>query len=342
MSLDRRLQRLWYGAFRPSLIPLLPLSWLFGAVTALRRVLFRAGVLRSDRIDVPVIVVGNITVGGTGKTPFTIWLADRLVADGRKVGIVLRGYGGTSTTWPRHVTRETPWEEVGDEAALLARRTAAIVVAGPDRVAAARLAKALGAEIILADDGLQHYRLRRDLEVVVLDHHRALGNGRLLPAGPLREPQSRLATVDLHVMTHRGEGSSVSADTNEIPSVTAISRVAMAVNMTNGESCPLASFAGAPVHGVAAIGHPEAFFEALRREGLIVQAHPYPDHARLTREHIVFPDGAPVLMTEKDAVKCSAIADRRHFAVPLEVTLCAEDVKVVMALIERAIDRHSR
>src|SRR5690606_27902555 len=336
MSLDRHLQRLWYGAFRPSLIPLLPLSWLFAGVVAFRRRMFRLGVLRSYRVDVPVIVIGNITVGGTGKTPFTIWLANRLAASGRKVGIVLRGYGGRATSWPRQATPESDWEEVGDEAVLLARRTNAIVVVGPDRVADARLATALGAQVILSDDGLQHYSWRRDLEIVVIDGERGLGNGRLLPAGPLREPSSRLATVDLHVITRRGEGTPRATKSSDVPTVMAVPKFGTAVNLASGEVRALATFADAPVHAIAAVGHPESFFEALRRIGLTVRGHAYADHASLAREHIDFGD-APVLMTEKDAVKCSAIADRRHWTVPLEIALNDEDENVVATLIERTL-----
>lgn len=332
MSLDRHLQRLWYGAFSPWLILLVPLSWLFAAIVALRRALFRWGLLRSYRLDVPVIVIGNITVGGTGKTPFTIWLATQLAASGRKVGIILRGYGGRATTWPQRVTRASAWEEVGDEAVLLARRTDAIVVAGPDRVADAQLAKELGAEIILSDDGLQHYRLQRRCEIVVVDGRRGLGNGRLLPAGPLREPIARLSRAELQVTTQRGEDSQ-RAIASGVPGVTARSRLGSAVNLVTGEVRSLASFAGAPVHAIAAIGHPEAFFEALQRAGLDVRGHAYPDHERLTRELIVFAQDPAVLMTEKDAVKCMAIADRRHWVVPLEVTLSDEDMKVVETLI---------
>lgn len=337
MSFDRHLQRLWYGAFRPWLIPLLPLSWLFAAVTTFRRGLFRLGVLRSYRIEVPVIVIGNITVGGTGKTPLTIWLANRLAASGRKVGIILRGYGGGATSWPQRATPESDWKEVGDEAALLARRTNAIVVAGPDRVADARLAKALGAQVILSDDGLQHYRLRRDLEILVVDGERALGNGRLLPAGPLREPRSRLATVDLHVITQRGEGASRARIQTGVPTVVAVPKLGTAVNLASGEVRTLANFADAPVHAIAAVGHPESFFAALRRFGLTVRGHAYADHAVLAGEHIDFADDAPVLMTEKDAVKCSALADRRHWVVPLEIALSDEDENIVATLIERTL-----
>src|SRR5262249_2346534 len=156
----------------------------FIALAALRRAAYASGVFASVRVARPVVVVGNLTVGGTGKTPFTIWLARALSARGHKVGIVLRGYGGPGRQGPRVVTPATPWQEVGDEAVLLAQVTSAIVVAGPDRAAAATRAIEQGADIIVADDGLQHYRLRRDCEIVVVDAERGFGNGQRLPAGP--------------------------------------------------------------------------------------------------------------------------------------------------------------
>ena len=181
--LDAFFQRLWYErAARWLSILLLPLSWVFGAVVALRRWAYRSGLLTSHRAGRPVVVVGNISVGGAGKTPLTIWLASQLAARGVRVGIILRGYGGRADQWPREVTSATPVIDVGDEAVLLARRTSAIVIAGPDRVADAQRAIARGAQIVLSDDGLQHYRLTRDCEIAVVDAQRGLGNGRLLPA----------------------------------------------------------------------------------------------------------------------------------------------------------------
>lgn len=340
MSFDRAFQRLWYDRRRAASIPFVPLSWLFAAVTALRRSAYRRGLLERHRLDTPVIVVGNITVGGTGKTPFTIWLAERLAARGLKVGIILRGYRGTSPAWPRHVTPHTPWEEVGDEPAMIARRTSAIVVAGPDRAADARLAIELGAEVVLSDDGLQHYRLDRDCEILVIDGKRLFGNGRLLPAGPLREPQLRSKRVDLQVITVRAsEQHRVACPGDEPPAVIARAQVTRAVNLVSGEVRALASFVGRAVHAVAAIGHPESFFAALEGLGLTIHAHPHPDHAPLAREHIVFADEAPVLMTEKDAVKCAALADTRHWAVPLEITLDERDERIVEALLERVLSR---
>src|SRR5215831_16978855 len=184
--IDSTLQRIWYGR-SPLALLLLPLSWVFIALAALRRLLYRSGTLKAVRVAKPVIVVGNITVGGTGKTPLVIWIANALGERGHRVSIVTRGYRGTSPQWPRDVTAESSTSEVGDEAVLLAKCTRAIVVAGRDRVAAAERAIELGAEIVLTDDGLQHYRLARSMEIAVVDAARRFGNGLRMPAGPLRE-----------------------------------------------------------------------------------------------------------------------------------------------------------
>lgn len=329
MSLDRTFQRLWYGGFHPLQLALIPLSWLFGSISAARRAAFRAGVFRSYRVSKPVVVVGNLTVGGTGKTPFTIWLANMLEDAGYRVGIVLRGYGGTVKDRPTHVTAESDWREVGDEACLLARRTRGIVVAGSDRVADARLAIELGAQVIVSDDGLQHYRLERDVEIVVVDAVRQLGNGRLLPAGPLRESKARMSTADLQVVTCRSERVQATAVTSSIPTIHAVQKVNRAINLATHEVRLLASFRDRPIHAVAAIGHPEGFFEALRSHGLDVREHAYPDHAKLEREQLAFADDGAVLMTEKDAVKCGAHVDERHWAVPLEIELDDADRKTL-------------
>jgi tetraacyldisaccharide 4'-kinase len=337
MRFDLALQRVWYESGSPWSAPLLiPLSWLFEGIVALRRLLYRAGVLRSIRVERPVVVVGNITVGGAGKTPFVIWLASQLQARGVRIGIVLRGYGGHSAHWPREVVATTAWWEVGDEAVLLAKRTGAIVVAGPDRVAAARRAIELGAEIVVADDGMQHYRLARQMEIAVVDELRRFGNERLLPAGPLREPRSRLASVDLTVITQRSSRAVAAA----IPAglgkhVVATPGLADAISLTSGERRPLAGFRDRPVHAVAGIGHPQAFFAALTAAGLQVRAHPFPDHAALRREDIVFGDGLPVLMTEKDAVKCAAFADATHWMAPLDLQIVEAEAETVLELVSQ-------
>jgi len=341
--MDTFLQRVWYERHAQwfSLL-LLPLSWLFGVVAGIRRAGYRRGWTQSFRVSRPVIVVGNITVGGTGKTPMTIWLAERLRSRGVRVGIVLRGYGGTSTQWPHDVTDETSADEVGDEAVLLARRTGVLVVAGPDRVAAANRAIERGAQVILCDDGLQHYRLARDLEIAVIDERRGLGNRRLLPAGPLREPPSRLDKVHLKVLTRRAPpASSSNTLTNAVVTTPVLGD---AVSLGTGERRSLQSFAGSRVHAIAGIGNPQAFFDGLRALGLTVDARPLPDHARLTEADLLFPDDAPVLMTEKDAVKCpsGAAASRlaNCWAVRLDVAIGEADAQAIDRLLDRLLTTH--
>ena len=337
--MDRFLQVVWYERkYQWFSLLLLPLSWLFSMVIAFRRLAYRKGWLRSLRVSRPVVVVGNITVGGTGKTPMTIWLTEHLHSRGVRVGIVLRGYGGQSTQWPRDVSKETSSREVGDEAVLLAQRTNALVVAGPDRAAAARRAIERGADIVLCDDGLQHYRLARDAEIAVIDERRGLGNGRLLPAGPLREPASRLESVDVRVMTRRSKDGAAPKAVG--CTVVAIPTLREAVSLASGERRPLRDFSGARVHAVAGIGHPQAFFDALAAHGLIVDPHPLPDHARLSVAHLAFADRAPVLMTEKDAVKCPA-GTHGHpnelWAVRMDVTMSAADAQIVQRLLDRVL-----
>jgi tetraacyldisaccharide 4'-kinase len=335
-SADSFLQRVWYDREAQWLsFSLLPLSWVFGLVVACRRAGYRLGLLRRVRVSRPVVVVGNVTVGGTGKTPFTIWLATLLQAKGMRVGIVLRGYGGESSHWPRDVNSDSAPQEVGDEAVLLASRTAAIVVAGPDRVAAARRAIELGAEIVLSDDGLQHYRLERDREIVVIDGYRGVGNRRLLPAGPLREPVSRLAQADLRVVSWR-DGSPRPL-TPVAATIQACAQLVTATALVGGETRPLAAFKGTRVHAVAGIGHPQQFFTALQQLGIEVAPHPLPDHARLTAADIRFPDDLPVLMTEKDAVKCAGLADHRHWAVRMDVMVSEQDAAAVRAMLGRLL-----
>ena len=328
------MQRVWYERHAPWFsLALLPLSWLFRLVVAARRIAYRIGLLSSIRVARPVVVIGNITVGGTGKTPFTIWLADQLQRKRKRVGIVLRGYGGQSDHWPRDVDQDSAPQEVGDEAVLLAKRTAAIVVAGPDRVAAARRAIERGAEVVLSDDGLQHYRLARDREIVVIDGRRGVGNRRMLPAGPLREPVSRLAQADLRVVSWR-DGSA--RPLTPVPAtIQACARLTQAVALIGCETRSLDAFKGTRVHAVAAIGNPQQFFAALQEIGIEVAPHPLPDHAQPTADDIRFPDQLPVLMTEKDAVKCRAIADQRHWAVRMDVVVSEQDAAAVHAMLDR-------
>jgi tetraacyldisaccharide 4'-kinase len=320
MSLDAALQRLWYGPRWPSL-PLLPMGWLYGAAVALRRGLYRWGVLPTQRLDVPVVVVGNITVGGTGKTPVAAWLARELGRRGHRVGVVLRGYGGRGIGRPLTVTPDSDPVEVGDEAVLHALRGPHVVVAGADRVAAARRAVEEGAEIVVCDDGLQHLRLGRDCEIAVVDVARGLGNGRMLPAGPLREPPRRLDSVHAVVFTQRGSTPGRALELRGPMLATTRLYPGDAVNLRTGEHRPLAAFRGREVHAFAAIGHPDAFFASLGAAGLGVTAHALPDHATLDPVSLPFPAGATVLMTEKDAVKCRRFAEADWWYVELVVAI---------------------
>jgi tetraacyldisaccharide 4'-kinase len=329
MNLDQRLQRLWYGPAWRSL-PLWPLAFIFRALVALRLRLYRVGILRRHRLDVPVIVVGNITVGGTGKTPIAGWLARQLALRGRRVGLVLRGYGGTHRGAPRVVGPHDDSSETGDEALVHARRGAHVVVIGADRVAAARHAAAAGAEILVCDDGLQHLRLDRDFAIAVIDGARGLGNGCLLPAGPLREPASRLEAMDAVVVTRRrgGEEAGAAGGSGHVPRLSKPLVVAadfdagQAVNLVTGERRDLARFRGQPrLHAFAGIGHPEAFFAGLRAAGLNFTGHGMPDHGRLDPGALPFEASATVLMTEKDAVKYQAWGQPDWWWVDLEVAI---------------------
>jgi len=313
------------------------LSGLYAVASGLRRGLYQRGLLRARKAGRPVVVVGNLVAGGSGKTPLTIALVERLRAAGWTPGIASRGYGRADAGTPRWVDAGTDPALGGDEPVLLAARTGVRVRVDRDRVAAARALVAEGCDVVVCDDGLQHYRLERDCEILVVDGTRLFGNGRMLPAGPLREPQSRCERVDLRVVTVRDSLRSATPLRGTLPTIYAQARVTRAVNLVSGETRALHAFVGDTVHAVAAIGHPEGFFAALEQRGLTIQAHAYPDHAPLAREHIVFADDAPVLMTEKDAVKCAVLADARHWAVPLEIALDEQDERIVDALLERVL-----
>jgi len=317
---ERAAERIWYGG-SPWRWPLVPVSLAYRAAVALRARLYRSGVKPVVRLPVPVVVVGNVTAGGTGKTPLVIWLAERLAARGRSPGIVSRGYGGRAAHWPQRVRPDSSPDLVGDEPVLIATRTRCPVFAGPDRVAAARalLAEA-DVDVVLADDGLQHYRLARTFEIAVVDGARGLGNGWCLPAGPLREPAARLDTVDAVVVN--GAADDVSAALGSAVSARAIPmRLALhgVYRVVDGEAAALEDFIGCSVHAVAGIGHPERFFRALEQAGLTVLRHPLPDHARIAARDL--PRDGPVLVTEKDAVKLREIGRDDVFAVAVDAVL---------------------
>ena len=321
------LARRWYTS-TPAPWILRPLSVLFGWIAGMRRRSQQARA-RESRLPVPVIVVGNIAVGGTGKTPFVIWLVERLREWGWRPGVVSRGYGGAAREWPQHVKADSSPALVGDEPVLIALRARCPVVVGPDRLAAARLLLAGGdVDVVVSDDGLQHYRLWRDLEIVVVDASRGLGNGQLLPSGPLREPPARLAEVALVVAN--GSGWSAPVATPQL--VMRLS--AREVRALRGEERrPLAQFAGQTVHAVAGIGNPARFFSMLSQQNLQLVMHPFPDHHPFTAADLEFGDELPVLMTEKDAVKCRGFDAARHWVVPVEAGIGPDGVALVQELV---------
>jgi tetraacyldisaccharide 4'-kinase len=315
------LERGWYGggAARYLLLPLVPV---YAAIVALRRAAYARGLFHAHRVPRPVIVVGNLTVGGTGKTPLTVWLANALEARGLRVGVVSRGYGGRAEG-PVRVRAESDPAEVGDEPVLIAARTGAAVVVARDRAVAARQLVA-DVDVLIADDGLQHYRLARDLEFLVVDGRRGFGNGWLLPAGPLREPPGRADDVHARIVNGGPLDAALEARLERGPATFRMSLVpGDVVALAGGARMPLAAWAGRRVHAVAGIGDPERFFATLAAAGIDAIAHPFPDHARYAAADLAFGDDLPVLMTEKDAVKCRAFADARlHY---LEVGAALED-----------------
>lgn len=317
-----RFERGWYGGAG---LPwwTWPLAALYGAVTAARRGLYRMGLLRCERLPVPVIVIGNLTVGGTGKTPLTIAIAQALQQRGLRPGVVSRGYGGQQRE-PLLLNGSPDPAQVGDEPCLI--RTSGVPVAvGRDRPAAARLLLEAGYNVVIADDGLQHYRLARDVEICVIDGVRRFGNCRLLPAGPLREPLSRLQQMGFLVC------NGGIAQPGEIPMRLQGDGVQ---SLMGDQRQPLATFAGQRVHAVAAIGHPQRFFDSLRGQGIDVIEHAFPDHHAFMPADLDFGDMLPVLMTDKDAVKCHAFVQPHWWRVSVRAELPESFLQALFECLE--------
>ena len=310
-GLEGTLEALWYG-HSPLTFLLLPLAGLFSLVVWIRRRAYRAGWLRVHHLSVPVIVVGNLTTGGTGKTPVTGWLVELCRGAGFRPGIVSRGYGGQPAREPRLIDPGDNATEVGDEPLLLRRQTGVPVCVAVDRVAAGRRLLEEGVDLIIADDGLQHYRLHRDLEVAVIDGERRFGNGFLLPAGPLREPAGRLRNVDL-VLVNSGP-----ARTGEFALE---SRITGLRALDGSARCSLDALRGLKVRAVAGIGNPARFHAQLAAAGLLVQAIPVPDHGRVDLAALSRESSVPVVMTEKDAVKYRPVSGCPVWVATLELTV---------------------
>lgn len=310
------------GAYQGSrwLLPLKPLGAFYQWVMARREQAYRSGKKATWKAPVPVIVVGNITLGGTGKSPLVAWLASWLVAQGWSPGIVTRGYGGKSAYYPLFVTPSTKVADSGDEPLMLAQQTGLPVVADPKRVRGVQALVEAGCDIILSDDGLQHLALDRDIELLVVDGARGLGNGCCLPAGPLRESPNRLQRVDAVVVNGDLQHTLPVASTTSMQLTPLYWR-----RLKDGERFPLEPLPFTlPVHAVAGIGHPERFFRTLSTLGIRGDWHPLADHQQYSADALSFAESRPVIMTAKDAVKCYALAPPDSWVLEVVATLPPE------------------
>jgi len=328
--------RIWSGE-SPLWLLLLPLSWLYGLVSGRIRLCYRIGIKRAWRAPVPVVVVGNLTAGGNGKTPVVIWLVEQLAQRGIRAGVVSRGYGGKAERYPLLLTSHTTTEQAGDEPVLIFQRTGAPVAVSPKRSEAVQaLLAAHPVDIIITDDGLQHYALARDKEIVVIDGVRRFGNGWWLPAGPMRERASRLKSVDA-VIVNGG-----TAQAGEIPMQL---RPGLAVNLVTGERRDVAELPN--LVAMAGIGHPPRFFSTLEACGArLLNTVPLADHQALSQAQVAgfTAPGQTLIMTEKDAVKCRAFARDNWWYLPVDAELQGEQperlLQALIALAEEGSPAH--
>jgi tetraacyldisaccharide 4'-kinase len=316
--MDKWLQQQWSGLSWWHML-LIPLSCLFWLLSSLRRYGYKTGLLRSGKLPVPVIVVGNISVGGTGKTPLVIWLVEQFKRSGFSPAVISRGYGGV-TNQPASVNPESNPHQVGDEPVLLSRRCGCPVWVGQNRVetAQALLAEYPECDVIISDDGLQHYALQRDFEIAVVDSSRGFGNGRLLPAGPLRESGSRLKTVD--AVVYNGDAPSEKQPRSDT----------FPMRLESGDfhnlhdqeaKTSIANLKDKRICAVAGIGNPQRFFHQLTQAGLQFESRSFPDHYNFQPEDLQIENADVILMTEKDAVKCIAFAKPNWWYLPVTAVI---------------------
>ena len=312
MLVKEFIENIWYSK-HPFGIVLLPLSWIYSLIVVVRRLCYRSGLIAVNQVSVPVIIVGNISVGGTGKTPLVIWLAEYFKKKGFKPGIISRGYGGKFAGKTQQVRADSNPSLVGDEPVLIAKRTnCSVAIAVKKSRAAEELIEYCDCNLIICDDGMQHYSLNRDIEIAVIDGQRRFGNQRCLPAGPLREPISRLKTVDLVVSKyiagrHQYKMEYIYGDLVSL--------------IDPDHTISISSLKGASVHVISGIGNPDKYHSYLRNNKLHIICHEFSDHYPYKKKDVVFEDDFPVVMTEKDAVKCIDYATKDYWYLPIIAVL---------------------
>lgn len=317
------LQKQWYQTYlNPLFWPFIPLSLLYCLILSIRKSLYQFGILKRHKFAVPIIVVGNLTVGGTGKTPLVIHIVKLLKQYGFRPGVVSRGYGGShskissTTSKPLWVYANSDSNEVGDEPLLLAKRLFCPIVISRTRIKAVQSLLDSGQmDVVISDDGLQHEKLHRNIEVMVIDGKKRLGNGWCLPIGPLRESKKRLETVDFIVCN-----DPIRFD-NDIEYDMELRPRMLTNGLDSSRQENISFFQGKEVHAVAGIGFPDRFFDLLKKYQLKVITHPFPDHYPFKKEDIEFQDDLPVLLTEKDAVKCSGFMTDKHWVLSVDAAV---------------------
>ena len=327
------INQIWYCR-HPLSVLLLPFSYTYQFVCWARRKLYCFGLLSVNRLKVPVIVVGNLTVGGAGKTPLVIWLANYLRAEGYRPGVVSRGYRGHANKALQKVNVYSNPEQVGDEPVLIARRSSCPVAISPKRwLAANKLIHECKCDVIISDDGLQHLGLHSDIKLCVIDGFRRFGNERCLPAGPLREPLKYLASMDMIASKGRADDGEYLMEYE----------ARVLINLADANQVmELSSLKGRQAHALAGIATPDNFFSFLARQGIMITSHAFSDHYNYREHDIYFDDDLPVIMTEKDAVKCERFCVQNtwqnHWYVPIEAKLSAEFSNDFNSLLERRLN----
>jgi tetraacyldisaccharide 4'-kinase len=333
-KLQQWLENIWYNKGTGKFL-LVPLTALYCSINSFQRFQHRHS---KTKLPCPVIVVGNITVGGTGKTPLTIYIVKLLQKAGYKPAIITRGYGGKAKTWPQSVTENSDSNLVGDEAVLMASRTQVPVYAGADRLQSIEVLSQARQEhecdVIVSDDGMQHYKLPRDIQIAVLDGARMLGNGWCLPSGPLRERKQRLKACDLLVVN--GEiVETKKDDLQAMPFFTMNLKGSILTNLVTGEQQTLDIFAYKKVRAVTGIGNPQRFFNTLEKQGdLQLNTYSFPDHHDFVEADFNFSDDLPVIMTEKDAVKCQKFAKNNFWSLPITAELDNDFEKALLRFLK--------